>query len=927
MYNVILWPREQGRYTSDKFIDLWKNGQIEIVKAFGPTDIPADPDWTEDPFESRIWSAYYQSMGWAYGGEAAFKAGEFDEFPTFIKELILDFAEDNSDRNSPTHLLTYHDGANAFRVSNIAYWYETYLKPGAGYGVDFTPDEEALFRNSLVIQRDELLYQLSQAQHWEGNNHRFFHSMALSSFATVFGSLDPSSALYEPDADIYLEQGLEVIQDIVNSLVFTSEGVTAEQSFTYHRLDLGLVLETIQSVTSHGYHLDIDFEGLLSKMFEFDLLSRRPGNDQYDLYVSEVGDTFFGGISGAYYINEVIEGNYQTPVTLWITSEGEEGERPGDMTVYDEAGYVIIRPEFAWENDRDLRVLVDATPSLHSHGHYDNSNVLLSMYGERILVDSGGPYSYDNINPFGYDFGYSDTLKEFYFEHSRAHNVVVVDGVSSDSDTLLLDTSDNEVFSAVRLEREFNYVLNTPAPPIPAGMTAESYEAYMRDTYDEILLGRDIVVLKNSGITFVFDDITNFGAGKHDYTLGWHFDPSAMGLSAGEMASFSQNGIFGDAAFAGSEGMEIEFFQGYAGQDFMQGWVTPGLYELQEAPVLELQVTDTSDKVWFASAFSASLSALPELQMDLRDTDNGGYAAYLSYDGFYDIVTRNQVGEILVQEYEGASVAGHETVVFAADQTSSSKVASSGNDWFIGTDFDDKLYGLDGDDLIVAGAGGDRIDGGLGDDATYGEDGDDAIYDFYGNNFVDDGDGDDRVRTGDGNDIVNNGAGDDLIATGGGDDLVRAGAGKDRYYAGDGYDTFLVNGAKDDFLFEMRDDHFLLWDRNAADGDLGRNYLYEVEHIAFAGSDDNIFIDDETVNDYRDSPGNDTFVLGGGNDRIYAGDGFDSVIIQGSSDQFYVEDRGTYTVVMDRFIDDGDLGRNYLYDVESIVFTDGLPFA
>ncbi|MHA7774452.1 heparinase II/III domain-containing protein [Roseibium sp. M-1] len=927
MYNVILWPREQSRYTSEKFIELWKRGQIEIVKAFGPTDIPENPDWTEDPFESRIWSAYYQSMGWAYGGEAAFKAGEFDEFPAFIKNLILDFATDNSDPASPTHDLTYHDGTNAFRLANISYWYETYLKPGNPYGIEFTAEELETLSNSIEIQRDQLLYQLSLTEKWEANNHRFFHSMAISSYATIFGNVDPQSPLYEPDAQTLLNDGLAIVQEALDQIIFTEDGVTAEQSFTYHRLAIGLVLEAIERVSSQGYELDINVETLIAKMLDFDLLTRRPEDDRYDLYISEVGDSYFGGISGSYVINQITQmEELHSEVAKWILSDGSEGQRPEDLNYFGDAGYIVVRPEYIWENERDLRLLVDASPALVSHGHYDNTNVLLSMFGERILVDSGGPYSYDGLNPFGFDFSGGGSLKQVYFETSEAHNIVSVDGYSSDSDTLVKTVIDEEGYSFVSMEREFGFVPDSPPPPLPGGITRQDYYQQLRDAYDDIMLERDVILLKKSGITFVFDEMMNFGTDVHDYTLNWHFDPAALGLSPDAQTGFSQNGIFGDAAFAGSDGMEINYFKGYVGDYEMQGWVSPGLYELVEAPVIELKLTGIQESAWFASAFSASLSELPQLQMDVLLNAAGGYAAYLSYGGYYNVIATNGLGEIEIREYEGASQLGHDHVLFSSPETDIDR-GTNLNDWFIGSARDDNIYVFDGDDLVIAGAGKDRVVGGQGDDTTYGGDGDDLIYDLYGDNFVDDGEGNDRVQTGDGDDIVNNGAGDDLITTGGGDDLVRAGAGKDRYHAGAGYDTFVVTGGKDDFIFEIREDHFLLWDRNAADGDLGRNYLYDVEHIAFAGSDDNIFIDDETVNEYRDSPGNDTFVLGGGNDRIYAGDGFDTVIIRGSRDQFFFEDRGTYVAVMDRFIDDGDLGRNYLYDVESIVFTDDLPFA
>ncbi|MTI01174.1 heparinase II/III family protein [Roseibium sp. RKSG952] len=917
MPGAILWPREQARYTSDHHIGLWLNGEIEIVKNLGTMQIPANPDWTEDPYNSRIHAAYYQSMGWAYAGEAAFRAGQFDEFPEYVKNLILDFATDNSDGGQPTHLLTYHDGTNAFRLSNIAYWYETYLKPEAGYGISFTDEEAALLRNSLEIQRDQVLYQLSQEEHWAGNNHRFFHSMALSSYASVFGEVDPASALHETDAASLLAYGLNVVEEIINTLVYTEEGVTSEQSFTYHRLDLGLVLEAIQSISSQGYELGVDFEGLITRMYEFDLLSRRPADEKYDMYVSEVGDTFFGGLSGAFYINQVARsGEYLSPVSQWITSRGKEGTRPADLNHFEQSGYVIVRPEYVWEDDRDMRVLIDATPALHSHGHYDNSNVLLSLFGERILVDSGGPYSYDNINPFGYDFGYSDSLKEFYFEHSQAHNVVLVDGVSSDSDTNILSVTDTDAYSAVSLQRDFNYVINVPAPELPDGMTPDLYQTHMRETYDTISMERDVVVLKEAGVTFVFDYIDNKGSGSHDYTLGWHFDPAAYGLTASLNPTFSQNGIHGDVAFAGSDGLELGYFNGFAGEDRMQGWVSPGFYEIEAAPVVELQLNDLAGDAWFAAAFTASREEAPELVMATETTDGGGYLCRVEYDGYvYEVLGDGQGGCVvnLLERPDPATI-----------DTGPRPVAKGTNadDWVVGTEGNDVLNGYAGIDRVEGGAGDDRIIGGFGDDYILGGAGNDIIYDLRDSNTVEDGDGIDRVSLGAGTDRVVNGSGNDLIRLGAGDDTIVLGAGKDRLYGQDGFDTAIVNGSKSSHTAVVRDDHVLLWDRDASDGDLGRNYLFDVERITFEGSYDQIFIDDEAVNLYEACIGNDTYVLGGGNDIIDCGAGADDVILRGHLDDFDIRiDNGLLTVI-DLNTSDGDLGTNQIQNAEAINFTD-----
>ena len=920
---AILWPREQGRYSSQEFIDLWSQRQVEIVDAFGPWDVPEDITWAEDPFSSRVWSAYFQSMGWAYGAEAAFKAGEFNEFPSFIKDLILDFAQDNQDLDNPNHPLTFHDGANAFRVANISYWFENYLKPGNAYGVTFTEGEMVLLRSSLDIQLESLLIQLvDRADHWEANNHRFFHSMALSSYASIFGSVDPSSPLYEPNAETLLNQGLAVIDEILGDFIFISEGVTAEQSFTYHRLALGLVIEAIESVVDAGYGLSIDFDSLINKMYEFDLLTRRPAGDRYDLYFTEVGDSYFGGLSGSFYLNQLKGSDLITsPLALWIESEGLTGVRPSDVNVFDSAGYVVVRPEYKWEDPRDMRVFLDASPARHSHGHYDNSNVLLSLYGEKILIDSGGPFSYDNINPLGYDLAYNESLKEFYFVSSEAHNVVVVDGFSSDADTDINTIMDTDGYTFVNVSRPFAYVLDD-LNVNRNGLSEEEYVANVRASYDPIELTRNLIVLKDSGLTIVLDEIENLGSDAHDYTLPWHFDPDALGLTASADVTFSINGVYGDAAFRSSHALEFNLFEGYYDDQRMQGWVTPDLYEIEPAPVVELGITDVQDNAWLLSAFGASLSESPSLLLDGRMNADSSFSIYAGYEGFFSLIDIDPEGLINVSSYRVQEAGAFGDIIMPGG-SGGNLIGTDADDWIVGDAAANTIYGLDGSDLILGEEGDDRLIGGNGNNSLYGGPGADSIYALYGNNLADDGAGNDYVRFGDGDDTIWNGTGDDRVVMGGGTNRAYGNTGKDTYYGGGDFDLFIVEGSKSDFTISDRGAHVLVWDRNTADGDMGINYLFDFEQIDFAGSDDNVFIDRLNTNDtFRDGLGNDLYILGGGTDRIYAGAGFDEVLVMGSFADFVVEERDTHTLLWDRNSADGDLGRNYLYDVERIAFTD-----
>jgi Ca2+-binding RTX toxin-like protein len=916
----IFWSREQERYANDEAVDNFVNHHsVRIVSTLDTFEIPENPTWSEDPFSSRVWSAYYQSLGWLYAGEEAFKRGQFDDFPEYAKSMILDFMTDNNDVNNPTHRLTYHDGANAFRLATISYLYDTFFKEGNAYGVTFTPQEYAVFNNSLDIQRDQVLYQLSREDHWEDNNHRFFHSMALASYASVFGTIDTTNPLYEPHAQEYFDKGLDIVQDTLASIIFTDDGVTAEQSFTYHRLAIGLVLEAVNAIESAGYTMPVDYSDLLKRMYEFDLLAARPDHGDADLHVSEIGDTYYNGMSGSYYINLLNEAGVTSPTIEWIKTEGLSGTRPTDLNYFSEAGYIIVRPEYEWENARDLRLVVDASPARHSHGHYDNSNILLSLYGENILVDSGGPYSYDNKNDLGYDFTYSESIKEFYFTTSEAHNIVVVDGFSSDGDTRVDTVVDNDQFSYMAISRDFLFVPDKPGPAYDPANNFDAYVAAVRASYDNITLTRNIIVLKDAGITLVFDTIDNHGTQSHDYELNWHFDPAAMGVDAANNTEFSINGVQIDAAFASSEAdTTYTVLKGVAG-DEMQGWVTTKLYSLTPAPVLEMKAEDVDGDAWFASAFAGSLNASDTLDFTTNKTTDG-YTAHVTYRGVaYDVMI-DATGAHITQT--GAvdttrTITGTDNAERLLGTVASERMFGlGGNDQLYGYGEKDTLSGGDGNDTLIAGEGNDSVTGDAGDDLINGDAGIDTINGGNGNDRIYGGDNSDKILGDMGNDYISGDKGNDTIS--GGDDA-------DTLWGGNGLDV-IHGDAGNDFIRGQNDNDQISGDDGTDKiyGELGDDTLNggAGNDTASGGAGNDVFLS-ETGNDLlTGGDGDDTFYIGAGSDRYYGDAGMDTLIVAGISTDFLIVNKGAYIQMVDKNIGDGDMGSEALYSIEHVQFTD-----
>ena len=147
----------------------------------------------------------------------------------------------------------------------------------------------------------------------------------------------------------------------------------------------------------------------------------------------------------------------------------------------------------------------------------------------------------------------------------------------------------------------------------------------------------------------------------------------------------------------------------------------------------------------------------------------------------------------------------------------------SGNDSFIGSDFDDYMEGFDGHDNLFGGSGSDTLGGGSGNDHLYGRslnggsDGDDVLFGDAGSDYLQGNAGRDSLDGGTGSDRIVGGQGDDSILGDAGNDTVNGNLGNDAVH-GEAGDDWLRGGQGDDLL-NGGDDNDLL------SGDLGVDIL------------------------------------------------------------------------------------------------------
>jgi Ca2+-binding RTX toxin-like protein len=118
------------------------------------------------------------------------------------------------------------------------------------------------------------------------------------------------------------------------------------------------------------------------------------------------------------------------------------------------------------------------------------------------------------------------------------------------------------------------------------------------------------------------------------------------------------------------------------------------------------------------------------------------------------------------------------------------RLALTGNDLLLGSEYDDVFNAYAGNDVVYAGFGNDLIDGGIGRDYLDGAAGNDTIYGGLDADLLLGGSGADVLYGGQGDDQLLGGRGWDDLQGGQGNDILRGALGTDTLTGGAGSDAF-----------------------------------------------------------------------------------------------------------------------------------------
>ena len=228
-------------------------------------------------------------------------------------------------------------------------------------------------------------------------------------------------------AQLWRQTALDRLYRELDAQVYP-DGAQVELAPGYHGVALRNFLGPVKMVPLTGFAVPPDYLAKMEKMFGYFLDSMQP-----DRRTPPLNDSGANNVMS--FLEEGAKLFPQRADFRWVATDGKEGKPPGHTShEFPYAGQFIMRS--GW--DRDARWLcMEGGPFGFGHQHEDKLSVMLTAFGQPLLVE-GGTYTYDA----------SDWRR--YVLSSRAHNVVLVDGLEQNR----------------RKEPKATFVVKTPLPHV-----------------------------------------------------------------------------------------------------------------------------------------------------------------------------------------------------------------------------------------------------------------------------------------------------------------------------------------------------------------------------------------------------------------------------------------------------------------------------
>ncbi|MBI4729100.1 MAG: alginate lyase family protein [Acidobacteria bacterium] len=470
--------------------------------------LPADPTWEEDPLGGeKNWLFQFHSLWYV---ENLWLAWRETGDPRYLERylfLLRDWWLDNP-VDHPRSPWSWNDMGTAIR--------------GMTYACAVRHVGEAA--PWLVVAARQHAGVLADPDFYVGvGNHALKQATAL---------LDLGCTLADSS---WRDLGARRIESLARRSI-DGQGVTNEQSDGYQSFNWSLYSDAIERLRACGVEPSRELVRRVALMPRFMAWAATPSGRT--AMIGDTGDQWIAAPPGS--------------EAEFVASGGRAGRRPSDLFTVWRAGYASFRS--GWGKTRppadETAVLVRFGPGRYIHGHDDAASVVLDAYGDRVLLDPGGPYRYRPAEKSWRDF----------FRSERAHNTVVVDGLE------------------MRKEGSTDLVAHGHSPEM-------DFIALRHSKIPGVLLDRRLVYWRSLKVLLVEDDLRS--AGPVTFRQLWHLHPDAR-------PELLARGGFWTGRSGGPNAMALQLVGGKSqsvvrgSADPIQGWISPGYGRKVPAPVVEV---------------------------------------------------------------------------------------------------------------------------------------------------------------------------------------------------------------------------------------------------------------------------------------------------------------------------------------------------
>ena len=327
-----------------------------------------------------------------------------------------------------------------------------------------------------------------------------------------------TAALYSPDlrqAEAALRIGLRRLKWI-NSFAYYDDGFQFELTQGYHMFPTLAIFGVVRAAKARGVRLPADFSGLVEKAHEMYLFSAQP-----DGLLPTFNDCNPNLMDPATTLLSAAE-IFERPDLRWGGTRGLEGTAPNHTShAWPSAQLYAMRDR--WGADGQF-LFFDGAAWGASHQHEDKLSFVIYSHGRLLLGDP-------NI------YSYANTAITHYFKSSRAHNLVLIDGLGQarrfDVGARLKTLGRNEWVSQPGFDFVSSEYLEGYAPdPFPSRGEAAQV--------DRRFAQRRAIFYVKPGYWILCDRMTGPADGEHTLEQLFHFAPivqpeSSEPVQAGEV--------------------------------------------------------------------------------------------------------------------------------------------------------------------------------------------------------------------------------------------------------------------------------------------------------------------------------------------------------------------------------------------------------